>query len=301
MIGPDEPYDCLIVGGGPGGLTAAIYLARFKRRFRLFDAGQARAGWIPLSHNHAGFPDGIAGKELLARMAAQAQRYGATLSAGEVTGLRREGDLFIADTLDETIAARTVLLATGIADHHLALPNLEDAVQRGLVRYCPICDGYEASGRRIGVVGGSKRAAREAVFVKAYSDDVTLLERGGPLAAEDREMLAAAGILLVDATSIEIAIEGDKVVATPSEGEAMRFDLVYSALGSTPRCTLAAAVGARTDGDGCLVVDTHQQTTVPGLYAAGDVVSALDQISVAMGHAAVAAVAIHNSLREEAR
>ena len=85
----DAMLDCLVVGGGPAGLTAAIYLARFRRNFRVIDAGDSRASWIPLSHNHAGFPDGISGDALLARMRAQAERYGAVIERGEVSRLER--------------------------------------------------------------------------------------------------------------------------------------------------------------------------------------------------------------------
>src|SRR5918997_1789358 len=93
--------DCLVIGGGPAGLTAAIYLARFRRRFLVVDAGASRAAWIPVSHNHAGHPEGIPGPELLARMRAQAERYGARVERGAVEGLERRGEGSFAARLDD--------------------------------------------------------------------------------------------------------------------------------------------------------------------------------------------------------
>ena len=106
------PLDCLIVGGGPAGLTAAIYLGRFHRKVVLVDKGEGRLKMIPRSHNHAGYPQGVVGADLLENMADQARRYGADLRRGEVTGLRRDGRLFTAQTDAGPITARTVLLVS---------------------------------------------------------------------------------------------------------------------------------------------------------------------------------------------
>ena len=147
----DEPLDCLVVGGGPAGLSAAIYLARFRRRFRVIDGGLSRAATIPLSHNHPGFPDGIGGPALLARMRRQAEVYGARIDSGLVEGLerRRGDDTFVAAVGNdgEVVRARTVLLATGVMDIEPDLPDVLGAVRRGLVRHCPICDAYEVIDR----------------------------------------------------------------------------------------------------------------------------------------------------------
>ncbi len=160
--------DCLVVGAGPAGLTAAIYLGRYKRRALVVDSGASRASLIPTSHNYPGFPEGISGPELLRRLRLQALRYGARIRSGLVTALELNDD-----------------------------------------------------------------------------------------------------------------------------GEVHRFDTLYSALGEKPRSELAAHLGVRCSAGGQILVDEHLQTFVPGVYAAGDVVSALNQISVATGHAAIAATAIH--------
>ena len=298
----DTPeLDCLIVGGGPAGLTAAIYLARFRRRAVLVDAGSSRAAWIPISHNHPGFPDGIAGEELLARMRAQAGRYGASILAGEIGRLERRADGFTATMADGLrLRARHVLLATGGEDQPppMDLPTLEEAVGRGLLRYCPICDAYEARDRRIALVGARKCRVHEALLLRGYTSDLTVLTLREPwdLAEEERATLAEAGIGLIEAPIAELAIEGESLVARTCEGHSHRFDTLYAALGMRARSGLARSLGAEHDADGALAVDRHQETTVPGLYAAGDLVQGLAQISVAMGHAAIAATAIHNRL-----
>ena len=298
--------DCIIIGAGPAGLTAAIYLARFHLNIRLFDCGSSRASWIPCTHNHAGYPDGVNGKELLALMLAQAEKYGATRELAEVTGLHPIDGGFSVEVGvgGTTFEARTVLLATGVVNHR---PNMDDAahdeaLQRGLLRYCPICDGYEVTDKRVGVIGTGDHGMREALFLRGYTRDVTLIAHEGahdlPKACHDA--LEEAGVVRLDGPSTPITIDGDQIVVQTAAGE-QRFDSIYPALGSTIRSKLAVQAGARASDDGCLEVDDHQRTTVPGLFAAGDVVKGLDQISHAMGEAGVAATTIRNRLAEERR
>lgn len=296
--------DCLVVGGGPAGLTVAIYLGRFNRRFAVVDAGDSRASWIPTSHNIPAFPEGVSGPDLLARTRAHAERYGPHVRRGEVTRLDPvPGGGFVATVEDEAgrreaIRARRVVLATGAKDVEPDLPDLRDAVRRGLVRYCPICDGYEASDRRIAVMGHGARGAGEAIFVaRTYSPHVTLLTLGRPMTdldAETRARLDAHGVRVVAEPVRALHVEGDRIAALRTDGGEHRFDTLYSALGLECRSRLAADLGAERDESGALTVDERMETTVPGLYAAGGVVRGLDQVVVAMGHAAVAATRIHN-------
>ncbi len=294
--------DCAIIGAGPAGLTAAIYLARFHLTIRLFDCGSSRAAMIPRTHNHAGFPGGIAGRDLLAKMHQQAREYGATCEAATVTAIEPIGEDFIVRTDRTTLRARTVLLATGVVNHRpagLDDATHDDALQRGLLRYCPICDGYEVTDRRVGVIGTGDHGMREALFLRGYTADVTLIAPEGGHTLDDacRDALDAGGILRVDGPCGDYRIEGDRFVVRTATGE-LAFDSVYPALGSHIRSELAIAAGARANAEGCLEVDDHQRTSVPGLFAAGDVVKGLDQISHAMGEAGVAATTIRNLLAE---
>lgn len=296
-----DTLDALIIGGGPAGLTGAIYLGRFKRRFLVVDAGDSRLGWIPRTHNHPGFPEGVAGRELLGRIREQAETYGAEIVSGCVEALERDGEVFVASLDDgQALRARKVLLASGVVDSEPNLPAFEQSVRKGLIRICPICDGYEAQGKAVGVIGHSEKGAREALFLRLYTDRLTLIHVGVPeaLPDEERRELAEAGIPVIDTPIGNVVVEDDRIAALDfGEGGVHRFDTLYSALGSTPRSVLAEKLGATTDPSGCLHVNDHQETCVPGLYAAGDLVRGLDQISVAQGEAAIAATDIHNQLR----
>ncbi len=293
--------DCIIIGAGPAGLTAAIYLARFHLRIRLFDCGSSRAALIPCTHNHAGYPDGISGKDLLARMLAQAEKYGAVRELAEVTGLRPAETGFIARVGETDYPARAILLATGVVNHR---PKMDDALhaealQRGLLRYCPICDGYEVTDKSVGVIGTGDHGSKEALFLRGYSRDVTLIApENHDLPDEWAGELEAAGIARVEGPCGNYAIENGRIAVDTAEGR-LSFDSIYPALGSRIRSGLAIQAGARAAEDGCLEVDDHQRTSVPGLFAAGDVAKGLDQISHAMGEAGVAATTIRNMLAEQ--
>lgn len=291
--------DCLVIGGGPGGLTAAIYLGRFLRDFLVVDAGASRADWIPLSHNHAGFPDGIPGPELLARMRAQAERYGAGIVRGEITRLERHAHGFTAELDGRRLDARTVILATGALDIEPELPGLNNAIRRGLIRHCPICDAYEVQGQKVAIIGYGKCSIRELMLLRAYTSDLTLLTlgRGLELPEEEKAFAREAGVRVVEHPVEALEVEGSRIGTWQmGGGEHLRFDTLYTALGLRARSDVALALGAEHDEDGMLITDAHQRTSVPGLYAVGDVVRGLGQISVAMGHAAVAATDINNRL-----
>ena len=297
-------FDCVIVGAGPGGLTAAIYLARYLRDIVVIDDGRSRALWIPRSHNCPGYPEGIPGPELLERLRRQAARYDAPLVAARVDRLERADGGFRLVLPESTIAARTVLLATGAEDIAPPIDDLDDAIRRGLVRHCPTCDAYEVRDRRIAIVGEGACRIQEATLLRTYTADLTVLSLGRALemAAAERAELQAAGIRLIDEPVATLVAEDDLVCARLARSdEVLRFDSVYSALGLRGRAGLAAGLGAAQDEDGMLVVDDHQRTSVPGLYAVGDVVVGLTQIGVAMGHAAIAASAINSSLERRLR
>ena len=295
----DEPcYDCLVIGGGPAGLTAAIYLTRYHLSLKVVDAGKSRAGLIPCTHNHAGYPDGISGKELIGRMKTQAQKYGASIVTGRVTRIDPIEGGFRADWGEGSVVARTVLLATGVTNRR---PDMDqdlhdEALQRGLIRYCPVCDGYEVTDKRIGVIGSGGHGVAEAVFLRGFTEDITLIapDKAHALSEDDRAKLAEFGIRTVDGPCQAVAAHDDCIVVDTADGH-YAFDSVYPALGSDKHTELAGQLGAALM-DGNIVVDGHQRSSVAGVYAAGDVVLGLDQISHAMGEGGVAATTIRNDL-----
>jgi thioredoxin reductase (NADPH) len=295
--GNDDRLDCLVIGAGPAGLTAATYFARFHRRFVVVDAGHSRARWIPTSHNCPGFPFGVAGPALLQRLREQATTYGAQLIQDRIVALQRDGDGFIATAASGARwHASHVLLATGIVDRMPPIADIEEAIAAGVVRLCAICDGYEANDERIAVYGPVEEAIRHAVFLRTFSRHVTAI-------ASDANEAGAQSLALARRASVNVLPMPSRLrhaakhcVVEFDHADALDFDTLYPVLGGDAQSGLALALGARVDDHRELIVDEQQQTSVSGLYAVGDIVSALNQISVAVGHAAIAATAIHNRL-----
>jgi thioredoxin reductase (NADPH) len=294
--------DCIIIGAGPAGLTAALYLGRYRRDPLVVHDGSARAARIPLTHNVPGFPEGISGVQLLERMTEHAQAYGATLMESRVTALSQWGDGFRI-TIDDgqILDARAVILATGILLNQVDLPHdvHEQAIKDDVLRYCAVCDAFEHIDRRIGVVGCEESGAGQALFLRRYSDQVTLFP-DDPQAMDraDRKKLEIQGVRISHkpmvrvqptSTAMEVWRDGDEA--------ALEFDVIYPCFGTKPRTELAQQLGLSVDEGGCLGSGSHFETEIPGFFAAGDIVRGLDQISVAMGHGAIAATNVHSRLR----
>jgi thioredoxin reductase (NADPH) len=289
-------FDVVIIGAGPAGLTAANYLARFHRKAVVVDGGDSRARWIPESHNIPGFARGIGGSDLLRHLREQSVRYGADVRLGHVDALVQSGPGFRVNIGSESLDGRFVVLATGVQDHLPDLAGAEEAVLRSLLRICPICDAFEATGQHIAVIGSGEHGDREALFLRTYSDHVTLIHVSGPRNPVHDQVLRDSGVALIEVQLADLKFEGDRL-SVLTGGALRQFDVVYSALGCSPRTGLAAQLGANLDESSALRVDEHQQTSVAGLYAAGDLVRGLNQVVVAAAEAAIAATDIHNRLR----
>lgn len=293
--------DCAVIGGGPAGLTAAIYLARFLRSVSVFDGGRSRASWIFKSHNHAGYPDGISGYDLLARMRQQAKQFGTEFIEQRVVSLIRQRDNFrlVCDTDEREF--RTVLLATGVTNRRPPINDTvhQQAMDAGFLRYCPVCDAFEAKDTKIAVLGANENGVAEALFLRRYSKCVTLLAlKESELQTVHQDALAKAGVEAM--TSPVTGFDFSTCAAvTLLNGEKRWFDTLYPALGTDPNNDLAISLGLVVSGNSCLVTDEHQRLGLKGLYAAGDILSTLDQISVAMGQAAIAAMTMHNDMRDQ--
>ncbi|MEN1957718.1 NAD(P)/FAD-dependent oxidoreductase [Luteimonas changyuni] len=295
--------DVIVVGGGPAGLTAATYLHRFHRSCLVLDAGESRARWIPESNNCPGFPHGVSGKELLRRMREQAGEVGLVTERAVVDGIRPLDGGFEVTAGEHSWRARKVILASGVSDRLPEGPWVADAIARGALRLCSVCDAYEASDLVIGVHGPADEVGGHALFLLGYSDTVRVLPSdggdggdGGDAGRRSRE----AGAEWLPGGG-RLAFDGEKCSYVPLEGAPITLDTVYAYLGSDTSAGIAAAAGAALTDEGEIIVDGDQQTRLPGLYAIGDVVSGLNQISVAVGHAAIAATHAHNALPFAAR
>jgi thioredoxin reductase (NADPH) len=299
MPDDEDILDCLIVGGGPAGLMAAVYLGRYKRRAVVVDEGRSRLSMIPKTRNVLGFPDGIVGEELLERMRKHAAHFGARLEIGRTERIDMRDDLFEAQAGRARLRARFVILATGARDVEPDVTGLPESLKAGHVRYCPVCDGFETQGQRVAVLGRDAHGLRESAFVAGFDNEVTWLSLGTHSRCEQEELdrLRAAGVKIVEHEPRHIVCRpGAGVEVEMKNGERLAFDVLYPALGLKHASELATALGARANEVGQLVVTDHFETTVPGLFAAGDVASGLNQINVAAGQAAIAATAIHNRL-----
>ena len=297
----DELFDCLIVGGGGGGRTPAVYMGRYKRRAVILDDGGSRLQRIPRTRNVPGFPDGIEGPELLERLRVHAAKYHVPAVGTRVRGLQGlDAGSFAAESAEGRWRARFVLLATGARDVEPEIEGIQEAMNAGQVRYCPVCDGYETQGQRVAVLGRAGHGLRESLFVANWGNEVTWLAMATheEVEAADLARLREAGVRSAESPPhcITCGVDGVGVRVELQNGQVLEFDTLYPALGLEHACGLATALGARARPNGQLEVDAHQQTSVPGLYVAGDVAVDLNQISVAAGHAANAPPAIHNSL-----
>lgn len=292
--------DCAIIGGGPAGLAAAIYLSRFRMDCVLIDGGDSRASLIPRCRNLAGFPDGIPGPTLLSRMRQQLAHYDASVVSGTVRVLENTAQGMKITTDLQIIEARAVLLATGMKDKRPSFSSDKEhdaALEAGVLHYCPVCDGYEVSDKQVAVLGSGEHGMKEALFLRRYTDRLDLVCPAGhhELSPAQRQELEKAGIRLIDGPVTGLRLGGEGVQFETAAGQFEAQD-IYAALGCEQRSGLAGKLGAKTTDIGCIVTDAHQRTTVENLYAAGDVVVGLAQVSTALGQAAIAATAIRNDL-----
>jgi thioredoxin reductase (NADPH) len=230
----------------------------------------------------------------LATLGQHARKFGALFKRATARTLHADGGRFVLKTQNEVFSADTVLLATGIVDLLPDVPGVHAAIRRGRVRLCPICDGFEASGQRIAVMGPPASVIGHAKFLRTYSDQVTAVLSEGKLSVSDRTRARRAGISVIDfPNDLRITPRGCTVSRS---GETASFDCLYPSLGFEPKCHLAASLGAKVDKQGEIIVSRSMETSLRGLFGAGDAVSGLHQISVATGQAAIAATAIHNRL-----
>ncbi|KAA0012757.1 NAD(P)/FAD-dependent oxidoreductase [Billgrantia pellis] len=294
-------FDCVIVGAGPAGLTAGINLQRFLRDICIVDEGKSRASLIPCTRNYPGFREGISGHALLERLRGQLKDNGGHVTPGRVVRLERTEDgTFDVVTESEVIRTRTVLLATGVVDLEPELEGFQEVKEKGLIRYCPICDGFEFTQARIGVIAKDAHGVGEAAFIKRFSADLTLIdiEAGAYLDPQSTARLARENIALVQGKVGSMYSDADhRIHLSMANGTEHSFDVLYCALGTRVRSELGMNIGALRNPDDYLVVNPHMQTGIEGLYAAGDMTNHLSQITVATGQASIAATAIHNRLQ----
>lgn len=298
-----ERHDVVIIGAGPAALSAAVYTTREDLDTILYEKGvigglAAITDWVD---NYPGFKDGIAGLQLAEQLQGQAERFGADIRLGEVTSIEDQGEYRRVVTSEGEVQAKAVLIATGSQYKKLGIPGEEEFYGRG-VHYCATCDGAFYRGKRLVVVGGGNSAVQEALFLTRFTTHIDMLVRSTVTASDilqhDLEKAVNEGKITVhlDTRTNEIVGENNKVVSVVAEtgGETRRIetDGVFVFIGLLPNTGFLKGI-VELDEQGFVKTDAHLQTSLRGVFAAGDVRSgATMQIASAVGEGATAALAM---------
>ncbi|GAC1383788.1 MAG: thioredoxin-disulfide reductase [Herpetosiphon sp.] len=267
-------FDVMVVGGGPAGLSAALYLGRFDRTVGLFDAGQGRSTWHQINHNYLGFPGGIAARELRKRGYEQVGEYPQVqVMRHKIEQLRRVEGVFYATSQAREYSSRAVILCTGVIDHYPHFDGWEEYVGRSMF-WCITCDGYGCREACVVVLGNSNSTAAEALQLQRFTSNVTVLTNSDDCVIDQQfqRRLERANIpLLNDKVVAAEGADGQLKVIILKGGARVELDQLFSQQGATPKTELAKELGVLLSVDGYIHVDTEQRTNILGVFAAGDV------------------------------
>ncbi|MDJ1431463.1 NAD(P)/FAD-dependent oxidoreductase [Halostagnicola sp. A-GB9-2] len=295
----EQRYEIVVVGGGPAGLTTALYGARLGHETAVFDRGGGRAAMMQETHNVIGIPESVSGNEFLETARDQLRSYGGEYRRAFVTGIERRGDAFELETTDESVLADRVVLATGFSDARPEPPLPRTG--RGL-HYCLHCDAYMFVDEPVYVMGHGDSAAYVAMIMLNFTSDVDLLLRGeDPTWSDETDVLLAnhpVDIVHEDVTGVRNGEDGWLEALEFEDGAVRDYRGGFAMYGAEYNTDLAASLGADLNDDGTVVVDDHGRTSIDGLYAVGDLTPGHNQVPVAMGQGAKAGLALHKSLRE---
>jgi thioredoxin reductase len=307
----EQLYDCIVIGAGPAGLSAALFLARYRRRVLTFHHNSPRNIYSHGVHGFLGH-HGIMPTELLARGRDEVAAHGGLIVEGCVTSVERIGEEhFRVSTGDGKIVgqsfdARRLLLATGLRDFTPNCPGFREFYGVS-VHHCPDCDGFEVTGKRVAVLGRGKSAAGFTLGMLAWTDKLTLITNGDPGDISDEHFAKLAEFNIPVTNQIIAKLEGDAETnqlqfVRFEDGDALECDALFFNLGTESASNLHEMLGCRIDEDSGLVwVDADQQTSVPGVYAAGDLTPKSQLAVVAAAEGAMAAIHIHKSLIPESQ
>ncbi len=293
----EDTYDVIVVGGGPAGLTAAIYTARHNLNTLVLESrrigGKAlEAHWVD---NYPGFPEGISGEDLMENMIQQAERFGAEIRNETVVGLSDFGDLKMVTTRMGFYQAKSVVVATGVSRKTLSVPGENEFKGRG-VSYCGVCDGPFFRDKTVAVVGGGHEAVHDIEMLAETADKVYAI----PGKKGYREDFPELGLLrenpkveFITGADVKEIVGSDFVEYVKLDGSIkglLSLDGVFIILEHVPTAGILVEAGVSTDEGGCIVVDRDMETNIKGLFAAGDCTCEGMQIVTAAGMGARAAL-----------
>ena len=291
-------FDCVIIGGGPAGLTCAIFMGRYRRRVLVIDSGKPRNYASHAIHGFLGHHQ-IKPAELLRKGRDEAEQVGVTFLNSVARKVERCGDTFEIKTDQGTAKGRRVVLAYGVRDILPSIPDLESYYGKSIF-HCPDCDGYEVTGKRVGVIGRGKNVAGLSLKMLQWTPEVTIFTNG-----EDREQnaeqtskLQAEGIRGMTSPIRKLVGSDGLLTALELEtGDLVEIDALFFTIGVERSCTLAEDAGCKViDDQPCLVVDEYKQSTVEGIYVIGDLAPGSQLAITSAADGAIAAIAINKTL-----
>ena len=292
-------YDVAVIGGGAAGLSGAMVLARAGRSVLVVDGEAPRNA--PATHMHGYLSrDGMPPAELLAVGRQEVESYGGEVATGEVAGARRDRSAFELSLRDgTTIAARRILVATGLRDELPDVGGLRERWARDVL-HCPYCHGHEVRGQAFGVIGWSPAAVGYAQIVRQWSHDVVLFAAPGALSDEEREQLTARAIGIVEGNVAQVVVKDDALIGLAlDDGRFVPREVVFVPPRFVPNNDVLDGLGCDLDEAGWVVTDDTGRTTVPGVWAAGNVRNPRAQVITAAGEGSTAAIAINADLVDE--
>ncbi len=294
-------WDAIIVGGGPAGLSAAIYLGRSQRRTLLVHSAHSMAKWEKDVQNYLGFPDGIDGQDLLTRGFAQARRYNVEVREDTMQSIRPSGTHFDLVGHARQYRAKRVLLATGLTHLPPDVEGVRECLGHSFF-FCKDCDAYRVQGKRIVIIGHNAEAAEYALAMLLFSSQVTICTNGArsTWSSDHQGWIQDADIPVRIPRITALKHENGWIRSLNLEsGEEVLLDAAFTTRGDVVHSGLAASAGADLDSEGQVVVNACMRTSIQGLYAAGCLTPANCQMIIAAGQGATAGQAMNRDLFEE--
>jgi thioredoxin reductase (NADPH) len=302
-MGENACFDCLIIGGGPAGLTAGIYLARFNRSVLVIDKAEGRSSYDEYNENYLGFPQGVYAKKLRLLGKKQAKRFGVRFATDEVLAVEKHDELFLAKGDNNTYQGKTVIFATGVIDLFPPFANMRRYIGHSLF-WCITCDGYKTRNKRVVIVGHTDESVVTCLQFLIYTDKLSFVLNCGieqaEISDEMRKRLEQHHIPFIE--GVIKKVEGDKrmmkeVILT--DGTRIAADYIFNQQGAVPHSIIAKHLGVKTDEHGYILVGQEQRTNIPFVYAAGDVTKRYShQIVTAAHEGSMAAQAANYDLYE---
>jgi thioredoxin reductase len=293
-------YDVAIIGGGAAGLSAALVLTRARRTILVVDAGTPRNA--PATHMHGYLSrDGLPPAELLGVGRDEVRGYGGDIVTGTATEVVAGGTLGFGVRLDDgrQISARSLLVTTGLRDELPDIPGLLDRWARDVL-HCPYCHGHEVRDRQLGVLGGNPGDVRYAQIVRQWTDDLVYFTPPDTLTTTERAELVARAIGVVEGAVEQLVIDDDRLRGVQmDDGCVVPRDALFVPPRFIPNSGLLASLGCDVDANGWVIADNTGRTSVPGVWAAGNVIDPRAQVITAAGAGSAAAIALNADLVED--